>query len=77
VDDTTRQQKERTIWDKQASKYDDHVFKVYRNAYDLSIEKVRSVLTSDQQVLEIGCGSGIIALGITPYAKHLVSERLK
>lgn len=32
--------------------------------------------TKSGGVLEIGCGSGIIALGITPYAKHLVSERL-
>jgi len=76
VDDTTRQQKERIIWDKQASRYDDHVFKIYMNAYDLSIEKVRSVLAPDRQVLEIGCGSGIIALGIDPYAKQVIVRRL-
>jgi len=73
VDDITRQQKERTIWDKQAAKYDDHVFKMYKDAYYLSIEKVRSILAPDQQVLEIGCGSGIIALGIAPYAKQVVA----
>jgi len=73
VDEATRQHKERTIWDKQASKYDDHVFKMYKNAYDLSIEKIRSVLAPDQQVLEIGCGSGIISLGIAPYAKQVIA----
>jgi len=73
VDETTRQNKERTIWDKQASKYDDHVLKMYKDAYDLSIEKVHSILSPDQQVLEIGCGSGIISLGIAPYAKQVVA----
>jgi ubiquinone/menaquinone biosynthesis C-methylase UbiE len=73
VDELTRQQKERTIWDKQAAKYDDHVFRMYKNTYELSIEKVRAVLATDRQVLEIGCGSGIIALGIAPYAKQVVA----
>jgi ADP-ribose pyrophosphatase YjhB (NUDIX family) len=40
VDETTRQKKERAIWDKQASGYDTKVLKIYEQAYDLSIQEV-------------------------------------
>lgn len=73
MDKVTRQKKERTIWDRQASGYDGRVLKIYQNAYDLSIQKVRSILSPDQQVLEIGCGTGIIALGIAPYVDRVVA----
>jgi ubiquinone/menaquinone biosynthesis C-methylase UbiE len=59
VEQANRQKKERAIWDKQAPGYDNRVLKMYKHAYDLSIQKVRSVLSPDQQVLEIGCGTGI------------------
>jgi ubiquinone/menaquinone biosynthesis C-methylase UbiE len=73
VEGTTRQKKERAIWDKQASGYDNRVIKVYKNAYDLSIQKIRSVLSPDQQVLEIGCGTGIISFGIAPYVQRVIA----
>jgi SAM-dependent methyltransferase len=73
VEGTTRGKKERVIWDKQASGYDNRVLKVYKNAYDLSIQKIRSVLSPDQQVLEIGCGTGIISLGIAPYVEKVIA----
>jgi len=67
VEGTTREKKERAILDKQASGYDNRVLKVYKNAYDLSIQKIRSVLSPDQQVLEIGLapGSYLSALPLT------------
>jgi ubiquinone/menaquinone biosynthesis C-methylase UbiE len=73
VEEGTRQKKERAIWEKQASGYDNRVLKMYKNAYDLSIQKVRSVLSPDQQVLEIGCGTGIISLGIAPYVERVIA----
>ena len=73
MDETTRQKKERIIWDKQASGYDTKVLKIYEQAYDLSIQKVRSILSPDQRVLEIGCGTGIISLGIAPYVERVVA----
>lgn len=69
----TRQQKERAIWDKHAPGYDNRVLKMYRNAYDLSIQKLRPVLSTDQNVLEIGCGTGIISLGIAPYVDRVLA----
>jgi ubiquinone/menaquinone biosynthesis C-methylase UbiE len=73
VEEATRQKKERVIWDKQASGYDNRVLKMYKNAYDLSIQKVRSVVSPDQQVLDIGCGTGIISLGIAPYVERVIA----
>lgn len=46
---------------------------MYENAYDLSIQKVRSVLSPDHKVLEIGCGTGIISLGIAPYVESVIA----
>jgi len=45
MDETTRQKKQRALWDKLASSYDSRVLKTYENAYDLSIQKVRSILS--------------------------------
>ena len=73
MDDAVRQKKERAIWDKQASGYDKHNLKVYKNAYDLSIQKTRAVFAPDQKVLEIGCGTRIISLGIVPFVKSAVA----
>jgi ubiquinone/menaquinone biosynthesis C-methylase UbiE len=73
MDDAIRQKKERAIWDKQAPGYDKRNLKVYENAYDLSIQKTRAVLSPDQKVLEVGCGTGIISLGIAPFVKSVVA----
>jgi ubiquinone/menaquinone biosynthesis C-methylase UbiE len=73
MNDVTRQEKERSLWDKQAPGYDKRNLKVYENTYDLSIQKARAVLSPDQEVLEIGCGTGIISLGIAPFVKSVVA----
>jgi ubiquinone/menaquinone biosynthesis C-methylase UbiE len=73
VEELNRQKKERAIWDKQASGYDNRVLKMYKDTYDLSIQKVLSILSPDQQLLDIGCGTGIISLGIAPYVDKVVA----
>jgi ubiquinone/menaquinone biosynthesis C-methylase UbiE len=73
MNDFARQEKERSLWDKQAPGYDKRNLRVYKNAYDLSIQKARAVLSPDQEVLEIGCGTGIISLGIAPFVKSVVA----
>lgn len=72
MNDATRQERERAIWDKQASGYDRRSLKVFKSAYDLSIQKARAILSPDQKVLEIGCGTGIISLGIAPFVESVV-----
>jgi ubiquinone/menaquinone biosynthesis C-methylase UbiE len=73
MNDAIRQNKERAMWDKQAPGYDRRNLRVYKNAYDLSIQKARAVLSPDQEVLEIGCGTGSISLGIAPDVKRVVA----
>ncbi|MGD8455482.1 MAG: class I SAM-dependent methyltransferase [Anaerolineales bacterium] len=73
VEELNRQKKERAIWDKQASGYDNRVLKMYKDTYDLSIQKVLSILSPDRQLLDIGCGTGIISLGIAPYVDKVVA----
>jgi ubiquinone/menaquinone biosynthesis C-methylase UbiE len=73
MNDVTRQEKERSLWDKQAPGYDKRNLRVYENAYALSIQKARAVLSPDQEVLEIGCGTGIVSLGIAPFVKSVVA----
>ncbi len=64
MDTSIRQEKERKIWDRLASGYDANTGKTYKGAYLESIERTKKLLDSTDQVLEIGCGTGIIALGI-------------
>ncbi|MBN1430723.1 MAG: class I SAM-dependent methyltransferase [Anaerolineae bacterium] len=73
MNDTVRQQKERVLWDKQALGYDGRNLKMYKHAYDLSIQKTCAVLSPGQKVLEIGCGTGIIALGIAPLVESVTA----
>jgi ubiquinone/menaquinone biosynthesis C-methylase UbiE len=73
MNDVTRQEKERSLWDKQAHVYDKRSLKMYEEAYGQSIQKVRAVLSPHQRVLEIGCGTGIISLGIAPFVESVVA----
>jgi ubiquinone/menaquinone biosynthesis C-methylase UbiE len=73
MNDVTRQERERSLWDKQAPGYDQRNLRTYQNAYDRSIQKARAVLSPDQEVLEIGCGTGIISLGIAPFVKSVAA----
>lgn len=73
MNDVTRQEEERSLWNKQAHSYDKRNLKVYKSAYELSIQKTRAVLSPDHKVLEIGCGTAIISLGIAPLVKSVVA----
>ena len=73
MDNVTRQEKERSLWDKQAHSYDKRNLGVYKNAYELSIQKTQSILSPENEVLEIGCGTGIVSLGIAPLVKSVVA----
>jgi len=70
MDETTRQRKERSLWDKQAAGYDGRTLRTFEDAYHQSIERTIAALEPRDHVLEIGCGTGIITLGI---ASHVAS----
>lgn len=62
--------KERTLWDKAADNYDKS--SRYEEAYKLSIQKSRNIIKSSDKVLEIGCGTGIIAVGVADKADSVI-----
>lgn len=65
-----RQMDERAAWDQMAGHYDEWVMRNYREAYRLTIEKILEEASPASKVLEIACGTGIIAFGI---AQHVAS----
>jgi ubiquinone/menaquinone biosynthesis C-methylase UbiE len=76
MDVPNRQQQERAIWDGAAKTYDRNVMGTFREAYQKTIAAINQSLTPQSRVLEIGCGTGIIALGIAPHAGEVIGVDL-
>ncbi|MCF8009377.1 MAG: class I SAM-dependent methyltransferase [Halanaerobiales bacterium] len=72
-DEKERIKKERRVWEKQAKSYDKMTKSVYEHAYRLSIKKAKEILEPHQQVLEIGCGTGIITFGIADSVENITA----
>jgi ubiquinone/menaquinone biosynthesis C-methylase UbiE len=72
MNETIRQRKERALWDKQAGSYDQRTLTRFETAYDQSIERTIAALEPGDRVLEIGCGTGIITLGVAPHVESVV-----
>lgn len=49
---------------------------VWKNAYELSIRKALAAISPGQQVLEIGCGTGIVSFGAAPHVQRLIAVDL-
>jgi ubiquinone/menaquinone biosynthesis C-methylase UbiE len=73
MEQATRQAKERGIWSKLAAGYDKRVLGIYEDAYNRSLDKIRAIVSPEQHVLEMGCGTGIITCGIAPGVKHIAA----
>lgn len=73
MDDATRQQKESSMWNAQASGYDARMKSLFNDAYTGSVRQVQSLVKPDQRVLEIGCGTGLITLSIAPCVQHVTA----
>ena len=67
--------KEKGLSDRIAYKYDNMVSK-YMHLYSLSIQKALNILKPEDKVLEIGCGTGIISLGIAKQVNRVVAVDL-
>ena len=60
------------FWDKVADKYAASPIK-NMEAYEQTMERTRSYLSTDQEVLEVGCGTGSTALLLAPDVKHMTA----
>ena len=58
------------FWDKRARKYDDAVRK-HDAVYDRTIASVRSLLSTSDVVLDLGCASGEYSLDIAPFVQRV------
>lgn len=60
------------FWDRIASQYAaDPIADLA--GYENTLRRVQSLLSADQDVLEIGCGTGTTALRLAPYTRRLVA----
>jgi ubiquinone/menaquinone biosynthesis C-methylase UbiE len=71
-----RQQDERAIWDKMAGSYDQNVMRTFKEAYRQTIDTILEDLMPGSRVLEIGCGTGIIAAGVASHAGEVIGVDL-
>ena len=71
MENSSRQENERLIWDKIAKSYDRNVMKTYETAYRRTIEAILEEVDSSSKVLEVGCGTGIIAMAVAPEVKEI------
>ncbi|MEL6201990.1 MAG: class I SAM-dependent methyltransferase [Pseudomonadota bacterium] len=66
----TNTDKSRRFWDRHAPKYAKSKISDLKG-YERSLDRTRDYLTNDQNVLEIGCGTGKTAIAHAPYAGHV------
>jgi ubiquinone/menaquinone biosynthesis C-methylase UbiE len=68
-----RQKKERRFWDRFAKYYDTFINKIFRKTYKDIIENIVSDLDLNQNVLEIGTGTGIIPFSIYSKVSFIIA----
>jgi ubiquinone/menaquinone biosynthesis C-methylase UbiE len=76
LDKQQRQTAVREKWDRIAGHYDEKVMQTYSEAYRLTIEQILAEANPTDKVLEIACGTGIIALGIAPHVASVTGVDL-
>lgn len=61
------------FWDKRSRVYDKQVLGVYDKAYRKTIKRSVPFLNKENQLLEIGCGTGITTLPLSDYVKEITA----
>lgn len=68
----SRKTNERALWDNIARSYDKKVMLTYEEAYRKTVAAILEEVNSGSRVLEVGCGTGIIALEIAPEVNQVI-----
>lgn len=61
-----------TFWNRLAARYDAQSARYMERAYPLTIEAAKRATSSTDTVLDIGCGTGIVTLGVAPAAEQVL-----
>lgn len=61
-----------TFWNRLAARYDAQSARYMETAYPRTIEAARSAADRDALVLDIGCGTGIVTLGVATAAAQVL-----
>lgn len=61
MDNETRQQKERAIWDRLASRYELRAWAAFEDAYRRAIDLVKEKTDGSSIILDVGCGPGLVS----------------
>ncbi len=65
--------KKKDFWNSFAGKYDKFISNHVNKAYSKSLELIKSELNSNDKILEIGTGTGIIAFEIAERVKEITA----
>jgi len=68
----SRKINERMLWDNIARSYDQKVMLTYEDAYRQTVEAILEEVNSTSRVLDVGCGTGIIAMEIVPEVNQVI-----
>lgn len=59
------------FWDRRAANYDAQVGEFYREAYEMTSERMKKYLRPTDTVLDFACGTGIVTLAVASAVKRL------
>lgn len=76
VSDTKRIQGERKFWGKVARQYDNWIAEAFSDQYIVNKSKLSSIISPEDTILEIGCGSGDMAYHLAPKCKKIIGTDL-
>ena len=68
----SRKINERMLWDNIARSYDQKVMLTYEDAYRQTVEAILEEVNSTSRVLDVGCGTGVIAMEIVPEVNQVI-----
>ena len=74
--DTKRIQGERKFWGKVAKQYDNWISEAFSDQYIVNKSKLSSIISPEDTILEIGCGSGNMAYHLAPKCKKIIGTDL-
>lgn len=61
------------FWDRRSRVFDRQVTAIYSSAYKKTVKRALRFLKDEDQILEIGCGTGIVTMPVSEHVKHVTA----